>query len=271
MPHITRSSLTEMMSGLTLGGSSLEEAGIAMPNHLNSNERQQLIKSLAEELKMQVQSPPVLPRSQIPDLPPKPHVGDFLDPNVAATEEAQRASVSFNNQLATISQRVDRQRNNQAAKKSRETRVEALNNAKSMLNQKAAEINWLRLKVITLGGQPDEWHSIPQGIKDVAVAEIKELVHKEEAKEAERKKRAEAKKRIDRNKMKAVARIRRATIENLGDVPQFPLPQGFREFVQSQLAIVYDRRNGGVGEAMQTNLETDRSGAPDGTFNSQQQ
>ncbi|KGQ09330.1 hypothetical protein BBAD15_g5335 [Beauveria bassiana D1-5] len=57
---------------LRIGGYTLEEAGIKLPPSLSDAERRRRLRIIAEELHHEATHPPVLPPSQVPDLPEKP-------------------------------------------------------------------------------------------------------------------------------------------------------------------------------------------------------
>lgn len=217
-------------SGLFIAGHPLESANIVIPAGLPQQEHRHTQNMLAAELQFQENNPPCLPRSQIRDLSPKPHMEDWQEIPENCDEETKTQIQDYNNVIATELQRIDRERNNKAAKKSRETRVEALNNAKAMLNDKAAELTWLRLKLVVHGGNPNEWEAVSSTIKDAMVTEIKQRVEFNTEEEQEFKKKKESQRRIDRNRQRAAHRSRRTSSQS-----SFPNLENLSELVQSPL------------------------------------
>lgn len=180
------------LSGLRLGGYNLREAHLTPPALVSKT----LQQTLTLELQHQLTHPPALPRSQIPALPPKPRARDWFTFPEGIDATRRRDLEEKNNAIAAENQAVERDRNNMAAKKSRQVRLEALQNARAMLNEKAAECAWFRLRVAMLGGNPaDEWDAVPRAVKASMIEEIAQRVAVIDARNAEEKKREEARKR----------------------------------------------------------------------------
>ncbi|XWW95095.1 hypothetical protein V2A60_003046 [Cordyceps javanica] len=146
-------SLELSLGMLRIGGYTLEEAGVKLPEHIDSEERQRRLLLLAQELHYEATHPPVLPPSQVPDLPdkPPPLVMPRVQPGMSP---AQRDAVAAEVAVRAKEQRKnDQVRNNLAAKKSRLLRIECLKNTRLQLNAKAAECAWLRLQIVALSGE----------------------------------------------------------------------------------------------------------------------
>lgn len=139
-------------------------------------------------------------------MPPKQTLPDYMDVPEGASEADKERVRQYNNDIASQSQKIDRERNNQAAKKSRETRLEALYNTRQMLNDKAAECGWLRLKLIQLGGDPLEWDAMDVHLRKRMVEKVAERVTVSDQFLAEEKKKEEQKKRAERAKAKLEAK-----------------------------------------------------------------
>ncbi|UKZ73554.1 hypothetical protein TrVFT333_001201 [Trichoderma virens FT-333] len=174
-------------SSLRMGGCSLDEMLLSIPQGLASAEHARRKDALQHEISFQERNPPILPPSQVQDLPPKPFIADFLKFPDGISDLERLQIETRNNEIAAEHQKIDRQRNNQAAKKSRQARLEALNNTRVLLNEKTAECAWFRMKTRL-------------------VKEIDGRVKVVEGEIADVKKREEAKKRADRNKRRAEAR-----------------------------------------------------------------
>ncbi|KAL6898164.1 hypothetical protein GGI43DRAFT_428423 [Trichoderma evansii] len=188
---------------LRMGSCSLDEMLLTLPHGLASAEHIRRKDSLRYEIDFQEHNPPVLPPSKVKDLPPKPFIPDFLKFPEGISDHERLEIESRNNKIAAEHQKIDRQRNNQAAKKSRQARLEALNNTRILLNEKTAECAWFRMKVLALGGNTADWNNVPAGVKDRLVKEINGRVKTIDLEVADAKKREDAKKRADRNRRRA--------------------------------------------------------------------
>ncbi|KAF1737946.1 hypothetical protein CRV24_003576 [Beauveria bassiana] len=139
---------------LRIGGYTLEEAGIKLPPNLSDTERRRRLRIIAEELHHEATHPPVLPPSQVPDLPEKPPpvpLPKILPGMTHAQREATSAEIL---RLSQAQKRADQSRNNLAAKKSRMLRLECLDNTRLQLDAKSAECIWLRVQIVALSGEP---------------------------------------------------------------------------------------------------------------------
>ncbi|KAK4065788.1 uncharacterized protein Triagg1_8557 [Trichoderma aggressivum f. europaeum] len=202
----TQSTRSRPSPSLRMGSCSLDEMLLSIPPGLASAEHTRRKDALQHEISFQERNPPILPPSQVQDLPPKPFIADFLKFPDGISDPERLQIETRNNEIAAEHQKIDRQRNNQAAKKSRQARLEALSNTRVLLNEKTAECAWFRMKVLALGGSTADWGMVPAGVKTRLVKEIDGRVKVVEGEVADAKKREEAKKRADRNKRRAEAR-----------------------------------------------------------------
>ncbi|KAL7949893.1 hypothetical protein V8C42DRAFT_308896 [Trichoderma barbatum] len=191
---------------LRMGNCSLDEMLLSIPQGLASAEHSRRKDAIQYEIDFQERNPPILPPSQVQDLPPKPFIADFLKFPDGISDPERLQIETRNNEIAAEHQKIDRQRNNQAAKKSRQARLEALNNTRVLLNEKTAECAWFRMKVLALGGSTADWNMVATGVKTRLIKDIDGRVKIVEGEVADTKKREEAKKRADRNKRRAEAR-----------------------------------------------------------------
>lgn len=210
--------------GLRIGSNPLEHFNIKIPENMSKEAASELKAKWDAELQRQKENPPALPPSQVQQLPPKAHLGEPMPYPADGTPEEQRRVTAWNDWLSKKTQSVDRQRNNQAAKKSRETRIESLNVTRAMLNDTAAERDWLRLKVLQLGGDLEDWDGLDQNSKNRIVEVISVRVKECEVKTIEEKKREEAKKRAERNRVRQEAMRNRPTMPPIPPHPH-PHPQ----------------------------------------------
>ncbi|KAL7962894.1 hypothetical protein V8C34DRAFT_323430 [Trichoderma compactum] len=212
----TQTSRSRPSPSLRVGSCSLDEMLLSIPQGLASAEYTRRKDALQHEIAFQERNPPILPPSQVQDLPPKPFIADFLKFPDGISDPERLQIETRNNEIAAEHQKIDRQRNNQAAKKSRQARLEALSNTRALLNEKTAECAWFRMKVLALGGSTADWSMVPAGVKTRLVKEIDGRVKVVEGEVADAKKREEAKKRADRNKRRAEARKEDEEEQHLG-------------------------------------------------------
>lgn len=139
---------------LCMGSVPLSELGLGIPSHLSPAQQRTISRRLSAELHRQERNPPALPASNVPDLPPKEMHPQYAEVPDDADDGGVERIFAYNNEVSQVAQRIDRERNNQAAKKSRETRLEALANLRAMLDGAVAELWWLRLRMIQTGGDP---------------------------------------------------------------------------------------------------------------------
>lgn len=205
-PSRTQITRSRTSPSLRMGSCSLDEMLLSIPQDLASAEYTRRKDALQHEILFQERNLPILPPTQVQDLPPKPFIADFLKFPDGISDPERLQIEMRNNEIAAEHQKIDRQRNNQAAKKSRQSRLEALNNTRVLLNEKTAECAWFRMKVLALGGNTADWNMVPAGVKTRLVKEIDGRVKVVEGEVADAKKRDEAKKRADRNKRRAEAR-----------------------------------------------------------------
>lgn len=223
------------LCGMRIGNTPFEHVNISIPENMSKEDAATLKAKWDAELQLQKINCPALPRSNVPELPPKEHIGDPLPFPQDGTLEEQQQVTSWNDWLSTETQRVDRSRNNQAAKKSRETRIEALERSRNMLNHAAAERDWLRLKLIQQGGDPGEWDEMDQNLKDRIVEVIEQRVKESDQRLSEEKKKEEAKKRAERTRKRQESQRNRGVqnarpaVQNLATSPDtvgFFSPEG---------------------------------------------
>ncbi|KAF7546588.1 hypothetical protein G7Z17_g8335 [Cylindrodendrum hubeiense] len=188
-----------------VGGSyTLETAGLGVPNNLPHNEIRRRQGEIERELAFQAANPPALPASTIADLPPKPATEDWVSfPDDPIPDEQRLAIEAENNRIAATNQRIERERNNQAAKKSRQKRLEALDNTRIILNDRAAECDWWRMRAMALGASVSDWNLLPKQIKDGMVKVIEDRIAVVDQHNENARKQEEARKRLERTRARA--------------------------------------------------------------------
>lgn len=203
-PSITNvAAVRSTWTGIKIGGAvPLEQVNLRMPANLTDQQRGQFMTKLQRELRRQEASPPALPPSRVQPLPPKMFTAEYID-IAEVPEEEREAAWEKNKQVSDALQQVEKERNNMAAKKSRETRIEALRQTRAILDEKTAECHWMRLKVIELGGDPAEYDGMVADLREKLVGVVRQQVAVEDQKNAEMKRQQGASRRAERNQLKA--------------------------------------------------------------------
>lgn len=145
-----------LRSGLRIGTIPIEDVGLRVPANVDPKVQASVRTRMERELRRQEANPPALPPSTVKSLPPKEMAREYREIPDDASEELKCEVRAYNNLISQEIQRIDRERNNQAAKKSRETRLECLRVTREMLNLATAQNAWLRLRMIQMGGAPEE-------------------------------------------------------------------------------------------------------------------
>lgn len=166
-------SFTSIAHQMTVGSFSLTDAHLPIPANLAADEIYRRKEICYAESKIQTANPPVLPESRIPKLPAKPFHEEFVVIPPNATPEVRERLEKINKERGLENDRIDRERNNQAAFKSRHQRMESLEDARAMLVEKSAECYWLRLRLGCEGIEADKaWGAVPKIVKDGICAQI---------------------------------------------------------------------------------------------------
>lgn len=121
------------------------------------------------------------------------------------TSDQERRIMERNNSIAADMQRVDRERNNAAAKKSRQKRLESLENTRRMLNACYVEMCWWRMRAIAAGADGSEYLALPAGIKEGILEELREDIKEKDDLNEQLRKEEESRRRAERNRNRAVS------------------------------------------------------------------
>ncbi|KPM43579.1 hypothetical protein AK830_g2941 [Neonectria ditissima] len=200
---------TSHIPRIRVGGYTVDVANLVIPTNLTPGEFQRRVSEMEQELAYQKANPPALPRSDIPELPEKPPSEPWRRFPDDVTPEQRQAIEAENNRIATTNQRIERERNNQAAKKSRMKRLEALERTRYLLNDRSAECDWWRLKAMSLGASVSEWDNLPEEVKSSMVNDIKDRVQEIDLLMEGDKRDEEARRRTARNKARAALKDNR--------------------------------------------------------------
>lgn len=187
-------------SHLLFQGYSLEQLKIRIGGLSDPHELQKTHKRVMRALQRPMIDPPVLPENTIGEMDPKQVFPDYVKLADDASREERAAAEIINNRIAAESQRVDRERNNEAAKRSRRLKSENLDNANQRLVDNAFHIAWLEAVVSSLGGMPETYYTIDSAIVQSirhAIAQRRDACYEQRRKDRTKK---ETKKRSQRHK-----------------------------------------------------------------------
>ncbi|KAH7189252.1 uncharacterized protein B0J16DRAFT_383120 [Fusarium flagelliforme] len=146
---------------LKFGSVMISRAGLGVPRGLSAPETVRRLTSIQEELARQQDVGPVLPPSELsPQVPkgftPKPyHVPDDIDDHRVHAFFAKK-----NKDLCTRNKQVDLERNNMAAKGTRQRREESLSQYRNISKDLTIQLNWWRIKAASLGANLNEWDEL---------------------------------------------------------------------------------------------------------------
>ncbi|KAF4495603.1 hypothetical protein FAGAP_8267 [Fusarium agapanthi] len=173
------SSMDPRAHTIHVGGVKLSQVGLGPDPALPKDEVDGRFTMIEDELENQKHSDniPIPKPSQLPKQPPKEFVGStyLMPPGVkdARLDEVlkQRNDIILNKQ-----KQVDLGRNNLAAKGTRERREEKEKNFKKIISKLQIQMNWWRLKAISLGANAGEWNAISEDHKNTMLKDMDEKV-----------------------------------------------------------------------------------------------
>ncbi|PHH64634.1 hypothetical protein CDD81_4245 [Ophiocordyceps australis] len=162
--------------------------------------------AVVHEIRHQQENPPVLPPSRVADLPPKQDIPDFI-PLPDEVDDKTRTSIQdHNNRVSAISQRIDRERNNMAAKKSRALRIESRDMYRQLFIEATAKLFHHRFVAALEGRDPSIWERLPDRFRRDLIDLAERGAEQVENKAVEAKKQDEARKRRERARARSERR-----------------------------------------------------------------
>ncbi|RCI10531.1 hypothetical protein L249_4288 [Ophiocordyceps polyrhachis-furcata BCC 54312] len=185
---------------IVVAGHSMGELGIEIPSFLPSNEVEVLHDAIQQELQYQKENPPKLPPSKVADLPPKEVLPRYVTMPKGADAKMKDEIQTENNRISEEIQRLDRQRNNLAAKKSRALRLEARDMYRQLFIEATAKLFFYRLREAAAGRSPDAWERLSPGVREDLIRLVDQGAREVENDQAEAKKREDALKRRSRKR-----------------------------------------------------------------------
>ncbi|KAG6007907.1 hypothetical protein E4U21_005385 [Claviceps maximensis] len=193
---------TNVFNGRVFHGYTFKDLKIefGVPNH--GDTRQAQLRAV-KRLEYLTENPPVLPENTVEEMHPKQVFPDYVKLADDASKAEQLAAEKINNEIAAESLKVDRERNNEAAKRSRRLKNENLENANNLLVQNALHIAWLEAQLSAIGGRPDAFDSINVNIKQRLYGKIRDSRDSFYEKRKKEKSKRDTKRRSEHNRKRA--------------------------------------------------------------------
>ncbi|KAF5615815.1 hypothetical protein F52700_13251 [Fusarium sp. NRRL 52700] len=169
------SSMDPRAHTICVGGVQLSQVGLCPDPALPKDDVDARFKMIEAELEKQIlyKNIPIPARSQLPKQPPKEFVGStYVMPPGVTDARLQEVLKKRNEIILNKQKKVDLSRNNLAAKGTRERREEKEKNLKELIRNLQAQMNWWRLKAISLGANGREWDAIAEGNKKKMVEDM---------------------------------------------------------------------------------------------------
>ncbi|KAG5955308.1 hypothetical protein E4U57_003558 [Claviceps arundinis] len=167
-----------------------------------ADSRQAQMRAL-RRLEHLTENPPALPENTVEEMQPKKVFPDYVKLAADASAVELEAAEKINNAIAQESLRIDRERNNEAAKRSRRLKNENLDNANQQLVQNALQIAWLEAQLSALGGCPEAFDSISPNIKKRLHDKIIDRRDRYYERRRKEKSKRETRKRSEHNRRRA--------------------------------------------------------------------
>ncbi|KAG5756986.1 hypothetical protein H9Q70_000402 [Fusarium xylarioides] len=178
------SSMDPRAHTIHVGGVQLSQVGLGPDPTLPKDDVDGRFKMIEAELKNQIHpdSIPIPPVSTLPTHPPKEFVGGLylMPPGV---EDARLFKVLYerNQVILKKGKQVSLERNNLAAKRTRERREEKEKNLRNLISNLQVQMNWWHLKAVSLGANPGEWNAVPEVFKTKMLKDMNEKLCKAES------------------------------------------------------------------------------------------
>ncbi|KAF5603620.1 uncharacterized protein FSUBG_7177 [Fusarium subglutinans] len=173
------SSMDPRTHTIHIGGVKLSQVGLGPDPALPKDEVDGRFEMIEDELKNQthLDNIPIPKASELAKQPPKEFVGStYLMPPGVKDARLQEVLNKRNNVILNKQKKVDLSRNNLAAKGTRERREEKEKNYKSIIANLQTQMNWWRLKAISLGANAGEWNAISEENKNTMLRDMEEKV-----------------------------------------------------------------------------------------------
>jgi hypothetical protein len=203
------SSMDPRAHTLRIGGVRLSQVGLGPDPALPKDDVDGRFKMIEFELKNQIQP------GSIPIPPPslhRPAYKEFVSNTYVmppGVEDARLEKVLDARNAIILNERkkLNLVRNNTSAKGTRVRREEKAINLRELTKMLQVQMNWWRLKAVSLGADPREWNAISEDLKEKMSADMDKKVCEAECAQLERMKRIRSSEHSARNTEIAVSYI----------------------------------------------------------------
>ncbi|PNP75873.1 hypothetical protein FNYG_10733 [Fusarium nygamai] len=196
------SSMDPRAHTLHIGGVRLSQVGLGPDPALPKDDVDGRFKMIEVELKNQIQpgSIPIPPPSNLPQPPSKEFVGNtYVMPPGVKDARLEKVLDARNAVILNERKKVNLVRNNTSAKGTRERREEKAINLRELAKKLQVQMNWWRLKAVSLGADPGEWNAVPEDLKEKMFADMDKKVCKAEIAQSKHIKRIKGSEHSARN------------------------------------------------------------------------
>ncbi|KAF5628277.1 uncharacterized protein FTJAE_8894 [Fusarium tjaetaba] len=176
------SSMDPRAHTLHIGGVRLSQVGLGPDPALPKNDVDGRFKMIEVELKNQVQpgSLPIPSPSNVPK-PPSKFIGNtYVMPPGVEDARLEKVLSARNEVILNERKKLNLARNNTSAKGTRVRREEKAINLRELTKKLQVQMNWWRLKAVSLGADPREWNAVSEDLKKIMSADMDKKVCKAE-------------------------------------------------------------------------------------------
>ncbi|KAF5535811.1 hypothetical protein FNAPI_11952 [Fusarium napiforme] len=195
------SSMDPRAHTLHIGGVRLSQVGLGPDPALPKNDVDGRFKMIEVELKNQIQpgSLPIPSPSNVPK-PPSKFVGNtYVMPPGVEDARLEKVLKARNEVILNERKKLNLARNNTSAKGTRVRREEKAINLRELTKKLQVQMNWWRLKAVSLGADPREWNSVSEDLKKIMSADMDKKVCKAEEDQLQHMKRIASSEHSARN------------------------------------------------------------------------
>nr|RBQ93514.1 hypothetical protein FVER53263_04244 [Fusarium verticillioides] len=195
------SSMDPRAHTLHIGGVRLSQVGLGPDPALPKDDVDGRFKMIEFELKNQIQP------GSIPIPPPSLHrpaykefvCNTYVMPPGVEDARLEKVLVARNDIILNERKKLNLVRNNTSAKGTRVRREEKAINLRELTKMLQVQMNWWRLKAVSLGADPREWNAVSEDLKEKMSADMDKKVCEAESAQLERMKRIKSSEHSARN------------------------------------------------------------------------
>ncbi|KAF5594540.1 hypothetical protein FPCIR_4863 [Fusarium pseudocircinatum] len=196
------SSMDPRAHTLHVGGVRLSQVGLVPDPALPKDDVDGRFRMIEVELKNQIQpgSIPIPPPSNLPRGQAREFVGNtYVMPPGVKDARLEKVLAARNDVILEEKKKVNLVSNNASAKGTRNRREEKEINLKELAKKLQVQMNWWRLKAVSLGADPGGWNAVPEDLKETMFADMDEKACKAESAQLKHTKRIKGSEHSARN------------------------------------------------------------------------